>query len=123
LPLSAVGLIILTLDVGLPGNAGAIEPLPDNAVPPALSPIAPLPRTLIQVRAPLTGVPTTLTSVSVTYGNFTVPAPIDGGLRQVMIALALAAGTLVDPIPTGGPPATGGANGFEVIIWAGVESP
>ena len=122
-PLSATGLIVLTLDVGLPGNAGAIEPLPNNAVPPVGGPAAPLPRALVQVRAPLTGVPTTLTSVSVTYGNFTVPAPVDGGLRQVMIQLALAAGTLVDPIPTGGPPATGGANGVEVVIWAGVESP
>jgi len=119
------GVFVLTLDVGLPGNAGAVEPFPNNAVPPTLAPAAPLPRTLVDVRAPLVGgppalpAPTTLTSVSVAYGNFTGPAsvtpPFDGSLTQVMIVVAAGA-ALSDPF-------TPNANGLEVIVWAGVESP
>jgi hypothetical protein len=122
-PGNVAGAIILTLDVGLPGNAGAIEPNPNNAVPPTLVPAAPLPRTLVTMRSPVVGVPTTLDSVSVAYGNFTVPAPSDGSLRQ--IAITIAAGVvLTDPVatPPGGP-FTAGANGFEIIVSAGVESP
>jgi len=117
-----MGVIVLTLDVGLPGNAGAIEPFPDNAIPPTLLPVAPLPRTLITMRSPAAGVATTINSVSVAYGNFSVPTPMDGSLRQIAITLAAGA-FLTDPVPTGGTPPTGGANGFEIIVWAGVESP
>jgi hypothetical protein len=118
----ATGVIILTLDVGLPGNAGAVEPSPDNAIPPTLAPFAPLPRTLITMRSPGVGAPTTLDSVSVEYGNFTLPVPSDGSLRQVAITIATAAGVLTDPVVVAGTPSTG-ANGFEIIVWVGVESP
>lgn len=118
----AQGVFVLTLDVGLPGNAGAVEPFPNNAVPPTLAPAAPLPRTLVDVRAPFVAglpVPTTLTAVSVAYGNFTGPAsvtpPVDGSLTQVMVVVAAGA-VLSDPF-------TPNANGLEVIVWAGVESP
>jgi hypothetical protein len=111
------GVFVLTLDQGLPGNAGEVEPTPDGA----LTPAAPLPRTLVDVRAPIVaGAPTvtTLISVSVAYGNFTVPAPADGGLRQVMIVVSTSGvvGGLADPF-------TPNANGLEVVVWAGVESP
>jgi len=117
------GVIVLTLDVGLPGNAGAIEPAPDGAIPPTLVPAAPLARTLISLRSPTSGVVTTIDSVSVAYGNFSVPATMDGSLRQIAITLADGA-VLTDPVPTPpGGPFTAGANGFEIIVWAGVESP
>ncbi len=119
-----MGVIILTLDVGLPGNAGAIEPAPDGAIPPTLVPAAPLARALITMRSPAAGVVSTIDSISVAYGNFSVPTPIDGSLRQIAITLADGA-VLTDPVPTPAPPApaTAGANGFEIIVWAGVESP
>ncbi len=121
----AQGVFVLTLDVGLPGNAGAVEPSPDGAIPPTLVPAAPLPRSLVTVRAPTVAgvvVPSTLLSVSVAYGNFTGPAsvtpPIDGSLTQVMIVVSTTAlvGGLADPLTPNG-------NGVEVIVWAGVESP
>ncbi len=119
------GVFVLTLDVGLPGNAGAVEPFPNNAIPPTLAPAAPLPRTLVTPRAPTVAgvvVPTTLISTSVAYGNFTGPAsiipPIDGSLTQVMIVVSTSGvvGGLADPFTPNG-------NGVEVIVWAGVESP
>jgi hypothetical protein len=115
----------LTLDVGLPGNAGGIAPVPNNAVPPSVTPAVPLPRTLVTMRSPTVGVPTTLGSVSVAYGNFTVPVPIDGSLRQIAITIGttVAAPVLTDPVTTGGAPPTAGANGFEIVVYAGVESP
>jgi len=116
-----VGVIILTLDVGLPGNAGAVEPLPDvNGVPLPAGPLAPLPRTLITMRSPSAGAATTLDSISVAYGNFTVPTPADGSLTQIAITLATSGGVLTDPVTTTTPPA---ANGFEIVVFAGVESP
>jgi len=120
-----VGVIILTLDVGLPGNAGAVEPVPAPVTfPPLLAPQAPLPRTLVTMRSPTAGVPTTLDSVSVAYGNFTVPPTIDGSLTQIAITIGPAAGGLLDPVATPpGPSPSGGANGFEIVVWAGVESP
>jgi hypothetical protein len=114
------GVIVLTLDKGLPGNAGAVEPVPDVGGVPAAGPHAPLPRTLVSLRAPSPGNPTTLDSVAVAYGNFTVPAPADGSLTQVEVVLATSAGALTDPFPTGG---VSGSDGFEVIVWEGVESP
>lgn len=122
LPLSQTGIIVLTLDVGLPGNAGAIEPLPDvNGVPNPLGPAAPLPRALITMRAPLPIGPTLIASESVTYGNFTIPAallPVDGSLRQVMILLGSNAAI---PLPLD--PVAPNANGAEFVLWVGVESP
>ena len=124
-PLLQTGIIVLTLDGGLPGNAGAIEPLPDvNGFPNPLGPAAPLPRALITMRAPLAlGVPgpTLIASEGVTYGNFTIPAallPIDGSLRQVMILLGSNAAV---PLPLD--PVAPNANGFEFVLWSGVESP
>jgi hypothetical protein len=118
------GVIVLTLDVGLPGNSGAVEPVPNNAIPPTVLPAAPLPRTLITMRSPVAGVATTLDSVSVAYGNFTVPTPMDGSLTQIAITMGPSTGGLLDPVATPfGGPFTGGANGFEIIVWAGVESP
>ncbi len=114
-PPVTAGVIVLTLDVGLPGNAGAIEPAPDGAIPPTLIPAAPLARTLVNLRSPATGVVTTIDSVSVAYGNFSVPVPIDGSLRQIAITLGIGAAP-TDPVPPN-------ANGFEIIVWAGVESP
>lgn len=121
----AQGVFVLTLDVGLPGNAGAVEPVPDVNGIPVLAPAAPLPRTLVDVRAPTVAgvvVPSTLLSTSVAYGNFTGPAsitpPVDGSLTQVMIVVSTTAvvGGLADPFTPNG-------NGIEVIVWAGVESP
>lgn len=124
LPAFPIGVIILTLDAGLPGNAGAIEPVPAPVtVPKLLTPPAPLARTLITMRSPALGSPTTIDAISVAYGNFTVPAPVDGSLRQVAITLADTAGALVDPIPAGTAPPFTGANGFEIIVWEGVEQP
>jgi hypothetical protein len=114
---NAQGVIVLTLDKGLPGNAGAVEPVPAPVTtPPLVAPFAPLPRTLISARSPGAGAPTLLESLSATYGNFTVPAPADGSLTQVEIVLALGGGGLADPFPPN-------AAGVEVIVWAGVESP
>jgi len=50
---NAQGVIVLTLDKGLPGNAGAVEPVPAPVTtPPLVAPFAPLPRTLISARSP-----------------------------------------------------------------------
>jgi hypothetical protein len=117
------GVIILTLDAGLPGNAGAIEPVPAPVtVPRLLTPPAPLARTLLTMRSPVIGTPTTIESISVAYGNFTVPAPADGSFTQIAITLANTAGVLIDPVPIGGE-VPGGADGFEIIVWEGVEQP
>lgn len=113
-----IGVIVLTLDEGLPGNAGAIEPIPNNAVPPAVGPFAPLARTMVSLRSPSPGNPTNIDSVSVTYGNFTVATPMDGSLQQVEIIFAVGA-VPTDPFTTG----VGGSNGFEIVVWEGVESP
>jgi hypothetical protein len=113
---NAQGVIVLDLDEGLPGNAGAVEPVPAPVTTPKLVvPFAPLVRTLITARSPAPGTVTLLESLSVTYGNFTVPAPTDGSLTQIMIILGTGL-ALADPFPPN-------AAGVEVIVWAGVESP
>lgn len=115
---NAQGDFILTLDEGLPGVAGAVEPVPAPVTLPALlAPPAPLMRTHLSVRAPAPGTPTPLLSLAVNYGNITdnVPAvPAGVGFTQIEILTAVTGAVLTDPAVT---------SGIEIIVWAGVEQP
>jgi len=95
----------LVLDPGLPGNAGALEPLVDT-VPPT-PPVAPDPRTMIQLRSG-----PTVTAQVVTYAASSilvdgVAPPPDGSLNVVVITLIA-----VTPVDAD----------FEIITWVGVDS-
>jgi hypothetical protein len=98
---AAFGDYILTLDVGLPGNAGAV---PFGPSPP----LAPDPdvRTLI---IPLgIGVPplSGIASIGVSY----IPSALPGvGAPQIEVVLANAAFITHDP-----------QNGFQIIVWRGI---
>jgi len=109
---SGQGAFILTLDQGLPGNAGALQPLPDQ--PGATFPAVPDARTLVTVRGDPNIAPpvTTITQIAVAY----ITSPTPGvGVTQIEIVLTIA-GVGTDPVGTNG-------NGFEVVVWKGVESP
>jgi hypothetical protein len=111
-PLSPFGAFTLTLDTGLPGNAGALQPLPDQ--PGVTSPSVPDARALITIRGNPTLAPpgTTITQQAVSY----IPSPTPGvGINQIEVVLSIA-GVGVDPVL----PA---ATGFEIIVWKGVEAP
>jgi hypothetical protein len=91
-----VGTFILTLDPGLPGNAGA--------VPPGTGPfINPDVRTMVTTRGQ--GVPpvSPISTIAVTYVTSFLPGV---GANRVLIVMTDLAGVLTDP------PA-----GFEIIIW------
>jgi hypothetical protein len=91
-----VGTFILTLDVGLPGNAGA--------VPPGLAPfINPDVRTMVTTRG--SGAPpnTPVATVAVTYVTSFIPGV---GANRILIVMTDLAAVLTDP------PA-----GFEIIVW------
>jgi len=101
----SAGLYRLVLDPGLPGNAGALEPLVDT-VPPT-PPAAPDPRTTIQLRSG-----PTVTAQVVTYAASSIAldgiAPLlDGSLNVIVVTLAAAAPVDAD---------------FEIITWVGVDS-
>lgn len=101
---------VLTLDEGLPGNAGEVVPeggaYPANLVPGAgtgASSLTNVPtpdiRCAFAIRGSSTSAViggTTITSIAVSYGNFTVPTPPDKGFSQVQL-IFLAAGVPVDP--------------------------
>jgi hypothetical protein len=98
---SAQGSYILTLDPGLPGNAGAV---PFGPAPP-LSP-DPDVRTLIQPLGagapPVTGIFTT----GVSY----IPSAVTGvGAPQVEVVLTDTAFAPLDPV-----------NGFTIVVWRGL---
>jgi hypothetical protein len=91
-----VGAYVLDLDVGLPGNAGA--------VPPGVSPLSdPNVRTMITVRG--SGVPaiSNIATIAVLY----LLSPTPGvGANQVLVVMQ------TFPIALDDPPA-----GFEIIVW------
>ncbi len=101
-------LYTLFLDVGLPGNAGELQPGPGllgfETQPDA--------RTLINIRgsatAPAPG-GTTIASTGVAYG---VIGP-DGGLMAVLLVFTNAAQVAVDPTDAV-------ASGVEIIVWKGL---
>jgi hypothetical protein len=107
----AAGVFQLTLDQGLPGNAGAIEPLPTNSPFTPPFPDDPDPRTTITIRGTGTVPGTTISEVVVSYGPGT-PAPAPGvGDNTIFVSFATSAGVFTDP------PA-----GFEIITWLGIGS-
>lgn len=109
-----VGCFQLTLDQGLPGNAGAIEPVPtaSEAIPgPPFSSADPDARTMITVRGTGTPPVTTIAEIVVQYGFSTPPPPLGTGHNIVFATFADSTGAFTDP------PA-----GFEIILWLGVGS-
>lgn len=91
---------VLTLDEGLIGNTGAVEPTPDGAVAPS----APDPRTLITVRNSVHGA-----LVTQAVALYITPVT-DVGLTQLQITLEGLTGTDDQSLS------------FEVILWLGVGS-
>lgn len=91
-----VGTFVLTLDVGLPGNAGAVP----IGIGPFINPDV---RTMVTTRG--SGVPpvSPVATIAVTY----IPSLAPGvGANRVLIVMTDLTATLVDP------PA-----GFEIIVW------
>ena len=111
-PASPLGAFILTLDAGLPGNAGALQEFPD--VIGATAPFAPDARTMVTVRgnAAVSPPTTTITQIAVAYLTPVNPAV---GITQIEVVLSIA-GAPTDPVGAGG-------SGFEVIVWKGIEAP
>jgi hypothetical protein len=101
-------LYTLTLDEGLPGNAGELQPGPTFA----LILQQPDARTLVTARGSITNaVPgaTSVAGIGVAYGQIGE----DGGFKAVLIVFTDATHTAVDP--------TGAvANGAEIIVWKGL---
>jgi len=98
------GAYILTLDVGLPGNAGAVPFAPSG--PPPL--FAPDPDVRTMVTPISTGSPPAsfVQSIGVSY----IPSALSGvGAPQIEIAITEAVFTLFDP-----------AGGFQIIVWRGL---
>ena len=92
----SLGAFLLTLDEGLPGNAGA--------VPPGLSPINdPNVRTMITMRG--AGVPPATNIVATGILYLLNPVP-DVGADQILITTQTFPLQLVDPVA-----------GFEIIVW------
>ena len=100
----------LTLDEGLPGNAGELQPSPT-----ALGPLGPQPdaRTLINVRGSLTNAVIGGTSIVATGVTYAQPSLDDGGLTAVLLVFTDTAPAAVDPMGTV-------ASGVEIIIWKGL---
>jgi len=97
---SLQGLYILTLDVGLPGNAGAV---PFGPSPP----LAPDPDVRTMVLPLAIGEPplSTITSIGVSY----IPSALSGvGAPQIEIAMTEPVFILADP-----------PGGFQIIVWRG----
>lgn len=120
-----VGLFIyyvLTLDVGLPGNAGELastgRAYPANLVPGAGSgalpgtfvPV-PDPRCTITIRGSSSNAVPGATGIESTGVTYITPGP-DGGMTQVQLCFLSGAGATVDPTDTF-------AAGVEIVIWKG----
>lgn len=105
---SALGDFILTLDVGLPGNAGAVPFTSPPVSPPVQPAFAPDPdvRTLV---TPLgAGVPPK--SGVFTIGVSYIPSGLTGvGAPQIEIVTTTAALVPIDP-----------KAGFQIIVWRGL---
>jgi hypothetical protein len=99
---------ILTLDVGLPGNAGAVPfaaPPLEPPVPPAFPP-DPDVRTMI---TPLSFGSPPLSNI-VFIGVSYIPSALTGvGAPQIEIVLANPSSVPTDPV-----------NGFQIIVWRGI---
>ncbi|HYX21863.1 MAG TPA: hypothetical protein VFA98_13535 [Thermoanaerobaculia bacterium] len=100
--INGVGAFILTLDVGLPGNAGAV---PFGPAPPLLP--DPDVRSLV---VPIgSGAPPPLSGVA-RIGVSYIPSAVTGvGAPQLEVVLTSAGGTTVDPV-----------GGFLLIVWRGI---
>jgi hypothetical protein len=102
---SAQGVYQLTLDPGLPGNAGEVAPSIAGGPP------APNLRSLVNIRGSTSPVPggSDISGIGVSYID---PSVADGGLQQVQLVFtANTTGLGVDP--TGA-----SASGVEVIVWS-----
>lgn len=99
------GDFILTLDVGLPGNAGAVPFFEPQPFPPPALPFAPDPdvRTLVTpLGFPLSGV----ASIGVSY----IPSALTGvGAPQIEVVMTNAGFNPVDP-----------SGGFLIVVWRGI---
>lgn len=84
------GAVILTLDRGLPGNAGAVQPLPEGAIAPTFPDI----RTLVTLRGSGTPPLTTITTIGVGYLTSGVPGV---GTTQIELSFSTVAPALADP--------------------------
>lgn len=102
----------LTLDEGLPGNAGELQPSPIDLGPPLVLGPQPDARTLINIRGSLTNVIPGGTSIVATGVTYAV-AGMDGGFTEVLLVFTDATPAAVDP--------TGAvASGVEIIVWKGL---
>lgn len=108
---TAVGadiLYTLTLDEGLPGNAGELQPGPTVLGP------QPDARTLINIRGSLTNAIVGGTSIVATGVTYIAPSTSpDGGVTEVLLVFTNAVPAAVDPTGTV-------ASGVEIIIWKGL---
>jgi len=97
----------LTLDEGLPGNAGELQPGPTIVGP------QPDARTLINIRGSLTNVVVGGTSIVATGVTYAEPSLTDGGLATVLLVFTDTTPAAVDPMGAV-------ASGVEIIIWKGL---
>jgi hypothetical protein len=101
-----LGVYILTLDAGLPGNAGAVPFAASSLQPPAPAfPPDPDVRTMV---TPITTFPAVafVQSIGVSY----IPSALSGvGAPQIEIVITEAVFLPFDP-----------ANGFQVVVWRGL---
>ena len=90
------GAYILTLDAGLPGNAGA--------VPPGVSPIAnPDVRTIITTRGAALFPTPNIATIAVDY----LLSPVPGvGADRILVVMQTIPAALADP-----------TDGFEIVVW------
>jgi hypothetical protein len=102
---TGAGIFLLGFDPGLPGNAGAVQPLPVQVrgFPP--DPTAdPDVRSIVMVRGPF---PSGIFNIAVRY----ITSPFAGvGAPVVQVLFANAGNVLTDP-PAGG---------FDLIVWKGL---
>ncbi len=102
---SAVGWLILTLDGGLPGNAGAVPPVAPPQVPPPVPPFAPDPDVRTQILV-LNTIPILINTISVSY---TVSPTPGVGVTEIVVYLTNGFAVPEDP-----------AAGFLITVWRGL---
>ncbi len=103
----------LILDVGLPGNAGELQPGPLLGTPPLPGP-QPDARTLINIRGSAMNSVAGGTSIVATGVTYAQPTPGgDGGFTAVLLVFTDTTPAAVDPMGTV-------ASGVEIIIWKGL---
>jgi len=98
---------MLFLDVGLPGNAGELQPGPTVLGP------QPDARTLVNIRGSISNIVPGGTSIVATGVTYAVPSLVDGGDTAILLVFTNDTPVAVDPMGAV-------ASGVEIIVWKGL---